>query len=210
MDALRKKVTYREFRDDDLDALIDIIAKQWFPYLDNKEAIICATGEVIEHIANSTRGLVGELDGKLMGVCFARWGECGRQDMWLECLQSLISVNKISFNIERELALLQDETSLMEEVSSNFGDEGVGALELLIVSPEARGYGIGGSLMKMSLDWLREQGATDYRLVTDDDCDWAFYEYKGLKRMGEREITFAGAQDETQPFNIYVYQGKLD
>lgn len=59
-------------------------------------------------------------------------------------------------------------------------------VQLLVVSPEARGLGLGRRLLDRARRYLHEQGATRYHLVTDTECDWGFYEHLGLRRLGEQ------------------------
>ena len=58
---------------------------------------------------------------------------------------------------------------------------------------------------EMLCAYLRECGATRYRLVTDDACGWGMYEHLGLVRVGERVSTSANDPG----LRLYVYEGAL-
>ena len=208
----KQDLIYREFQDSDLDELTLIIAHTWYRHLDLEKAMLCAKAEAMLHLARASRGVSALHDGKLMGVGFARMGDCGRADMWQKKVEDLIAENRHVVDIADEISIMYDEEILMEEVRKTHGHKDIGDLELLVVSPDAKGMGIGGTLMNHSLDWLKDQGAKGCRLVTDDGCDWEFYEHRGLNRLGEKAVRIPSADLYTKhagDFHIYVYEKPL-
>ena len=85
------------------------------------------------------------------------------------------------------------------------------AVKLLIVSPDAKGLGLGGRLFSAALDHLREAGASGYHLLTDDSCDVGFYEHKGLAQAKRRRSRayWPGVDPEKDEFYVYVYEQGL-
>ena len=77
---------------------------------------------------------------------------------------------------------------------------------LFLVSPEARGRGVGGRLFRAAMAYLRGQGVSDYFLFTDTGCDVGFYEHQGLTRMAARDLTEPGA---SRAETFYVYEGRV-
>ena len=76
-------------------------------------------------------------------------------------------------------------------------------LKLLIVSPEARGMGMGKRLIQAVADHVREIGRDGFFLLTDDACDVGFYEHLGLCRQLEEP-------SRAEPgLNLYVYSKEL-
>ena len=71
--------------------------------------------------------------------------------------------------------------------------------KLLIVGGEARGLGVGGGLLRLGENHLRQAGARGYYLITDDTCDVGFYVHLGLSRLvTEASVAEAGV-------NLYIY-----
>ena len=85
------------------------------------------------------------------------------------------------------------------------------AVKLLIVSPDAKGLGLGGKLFSAALEHLREAGAAGYHLLTDDSCDFGFYEHKGLTQAMRRRSRayWPGVDPEKDEFYVYVYEQEL-
>ena len=117
----------------------------------------------------------------------------------LEMMMRILSLDPAS-----ELALVHEESRLMDQVAATFDNTGVGVLPLVIVAPEARGKGVAKALLRAGLEWLSRRGVTELRLVTSDDCDWQVYERWGMRRI-------LSSESSAEPrMGIYVYQGFPD
>lgn len=75
---------------------------------------------------------------------------------------------------------------------------------LFIVDESVRGQGVGKSLWLAMLDLLDQAGVKRYFLYTDTDCNYMFYEYRGMLRIEER-IGVAGPLGE--PLDKFTYLG---
>jgi GNAT superfamily N-acetyltransferase len=73
--------------------------------------------------------------------------------------------------------------NILYTVSTALGSR-VALLEDMVVSPKARGKGVGSMLMKFSLDLAKENGCKRITLLTDFDNDGAhrFYQQHGFIR----------------------------
>ena len=81
--------------------------------------------------------------------------------------------------------------------------EAAAEFKLLIVSPAARGLGVGGDLVSRGENHLAQTGAAGYYLITDDTCDVGFYDHLGLSRL------VAEASAAEPGINLYVYGKEL-
>ena len=68
--------------------------------------------------------------------------------------------------------------------------EYAGELTLLIMSPEARGHGIGKRLYADAVRYLNDAGAGRFFLYTDTECGYGFYDRAGLVRRKERKMVY--------------------
>ena len=69
-------------------------------------------------------------------------------------------------------------------------DAGTGEIVVIAVLPEYEGRGIGKSLLKRAVDWLRSRGWRRVWLATDPDPDGhaqRFYRSQGWRPTGERQ-----------------------
>ena len=106
---------------------------------------------------------------------------------------------------------VREEAELEREYASEDPEGADATVKLLIVSPDAKGLGIGGRLFSAALDHLRETGARGYHLLTDDSCDFGFYEHKGLTQARRRRSRayWPGVDPAADEFYVYVYEQRL-
>lgn len=200
-------VTYRPFEEGDVPELASLVAAQWYGELGEGASCAAGTEELCHHLARSTAGFVAERGGKPVGACLAHVGTPGNASRWqAREAEANRRLRDADDETREATALLGEEDALVEEVARQLGEVATGYLELLIVSPAAQGLGVGRTLMGLGLDHLRGGGATRFRLVTDDGCDWQFYDHIGMRRVGEREVA---TPLEGEGFHVYCYEGDL-
>lgn len=78
-------------------------------------------------------------------------------------------------------------------------------LELLIVSPEHRGKGVGKALYEAAMVEFRKRGKHSVLIFTDDDCGYGFYDQDGCERLETREIRLS-----SETLCNMMYRKKLD
>ncbi|MGH4038090.1 MAG: GNAT family N-acetyltransferase [Sphaerochaeta sp.] len=149
-----------------------------------------------------TRIVVNEKD-QILGLIFA---EMGKKKTKLKMLhlhaKILLSTLKGEFGnrltalsffrlYEKDCHTLYSEADFESEVY------------LLMVSPLAKGHGLGKSFIKQYLKDCREQGIKKIGLQTATDCDYHFYDHLGFKRESaiSTELYDEGKEDE----NFFIY-----
>ncbi|PSQ04019.1 N-acetyltransferase [Halobacteriales archaeon QS_6_71_20] len=85
------------------------------------------------------------------------------------------------------------------------GDDASGHVLRLYVRPEARGEGVGGSLLERVRDDLFDRGVERIHamVLSDNEPGNAFYRSFGFEREGEAETRIAG---EPYPENRYAFE----
>jgi GNAT superfamily N-acetyltransferase len=163
--------------------------------------------ELCDHLSQSDHGIVAlDESGALLGaILLSSTREQDRNDMlrmhWIQ-QRTRIAAMAAALGIEAraDVALLNEENDLLRRAATELGSTGVAEVVLLMVSPESRGKGVGRALWEKGTAWLRDRGATSVRLVTDDECDWQFYEHLGLSRVMQ------AASQSYRGLGIYIYQ----
>lgn len=71
----------------------------------------------------------------------------------------------------------------LKRVPQYMGGVLVGELSDMWIAPEARRLGIGDRLSRLSLDWLRAQGAhsVEIQVLRDNEASWKLYERMGFQ-----------------------------
>lgn len=230
----RDTTRLRAFLEDDFDAFAGLLAAMWHPGDDPALSAWQGAEELAHHLACASWGVVAERDGRALGLALV--GEvrvagrdggagdaCDGGDGAGTDRDAGGAVDAAAWEARHEAllagapelpdggradadGLCAEETRLMARTLADDG-AGVGVLQLLVVSPEARGLGLGRRLMGVALDRMRRAGARRYRLSTDEACDWRFYEHLGLTRVAQEASGALGAPD--RPFLHFVYEGGL-
>lgn len=199
------------FEDDDLPELISIIERVW--YLDGDESKetsrSLATIDISYYIGVSTHRFVAKQDGQILGLIFCSNGETPVDyEKWQKLEhESTIKAKKLFSKADFEdYEIFGDvESRLVHKYWNTSTNDVKWEITLFCVSPTIKSQGIGGMLFSYILSFMKEQGAKHYFLATDDDCDFGFYQHKGLTCKDKAAI-----RSSTKDFGFaYIYAGDL-
>ena len=206
--------------------------RAWYPYQENiphkyTDANVSMDINMILH--NSTWGKVAVVDGKVEAVVLAyspyslnslaRLGNAGGEEVLtlLEAPERFREEYRLFSRAYRDAYIDMKKKSKIQAEAEIY---------LLAVNPEMKGLGIGGTLFAEAINYLKKQGAKSYWIKTDTDCNYKFYDYKGLKLVGSRVVSvekqlaelFADVDkdkldldelDNTDPYTCFLYVGEL-
>lgn len=199
----------REFMGADFDVVARLLGTEWHGQHGNR-SYWQGADELCEHLSQTDKGLVAENDeGELVGIALLASPRAEDRDNtlrmhWLQQRTRLGAMAQaLGIDARADAAFLTDDNEIMTRAAEKFGSDGVGELVLLFVREDARGQGVGATLLREGTTWLRDHGARRLRLVTDDGCDWEFYERKGMNLVLEMRASL-------DPLvGIYVYEGDI-
>ena len=200
----------REFAGGDFDSASKLLGATWHAE-HGRQAYWQGADELCDHLSRSDVGFVVEDDGgSLLGVAlYAGTSETPHNDTlrmhWLQQRTRLAAMAKaLGIDARADVSLLNDEHENVQKGLEQAGVHKAGEVVLVIVSPQARGLGVGSALLQAGLSWLASQGAEVVCLVTDDACDWQFYEHLGMRR------TLQGYATHDADFGLYVYEASVE
>lgn len=186
----------QEFMGSDFEPLAKILGNMWHAK-HGDHSFWQGADELCDYLSLTDKGFsVKDDGGQLVGAILLRSprDEDHNDTMrmhWLQQRTRLAAMaNALGIDARADVAYLNEENEFMQKAAEERGLEGVGIIKLLILAPEARGVGIGRALFSRGAEWLREHGATRVRLVTDDECNWSFYDHIGMDRVMERGYQF--------------------
>ena len=207
------------FGEKDFEAVTELMAETWLTDFPARPAAVAAQVELCEYVAVTTWGCVCERGGALLGAILLaeKDHEVAGADMWAargdELLVEASSDPTIAEAIRQEMGGVREEESLAAEYLASGEPESKVAIKLLIVSPVARGMGLGKRLLEEARTYLRGRGAAGFYLMTDDSCDVSFYDHLGLRQVRKRRsLADWPAKSKPDPgaeFSLYVYAERL-
>lgn len=211
-------VEFRPVQFGDIDAIVKEYERTWgiAQQVGKDASLSLSRRSVLHYLAPSTHGTIAEVEGKFMGLLLAR--VFGKPVLFPEVSEmlraqeaSMKEKNDAKYDeaLEEAYGMRALETKL--EAKSHINNLTQAELELFLVSPDARGHGVGGGLWKRTMHLLRNNGVNRYYLHTDSACDVSFYDYHGLRKDASykrAEHSYEAQNTKSLVDDLYIYSGE--
>ncbi len=211
-------VEFRPVQLSDIDAIVQEYERTWGIATEvGKDASLSLSRRcVLHYLEPSTHGTLAEVDGKFMGLLLAR--VFGEPVLFPE-VKGMLRAQEVNMKekndakydnaLEEAYGMRALETKL--EAKSHINNLTQAELELFLVSPDARGHGVGGGLWKRTMRMLRNNGVNRYYLHTDSACDVSFYDYHGLRKDASwkrADHPYEAQHMKSLVDDLYIYSGE--
>lgn len=203
-------VEYRPIQNEDVEALGTILGDTWHAYADGRKRVVCGVIDLANFALRNTFAEVAVVDNSPIGVIMARAGipDKQTQDHWASikhhACEELNKLGGCASDLTRFFdAMEKADRDLLVHSDCDPDFE----LVPFAVSSEARGLGVGSTLMDHAQRYLAAQGASRAFLFTDTDCTWEYYEHRGMRRAAEQSFADDGAS--ILPERMFVYEMDL-
>jgi ribosomal protein S18 acetylase RimI-like enzyme len=105
------------------------------------------------------------------------------EQVWFESFQRTLGRFSNVFIAEIEDEIVGFMLCRIKRVPQYMGGVLVGELSDMWILPKARRLGIGDKLSRLSIDWLRKQGAhsIEIQVLRDNEASWKLYERMGFQ-----------------------------
>lgn len=190
MGCMSETITYRTLRREDYPALTELLCDTWYlkPDTDRDLAMKLAEADLEYCLARTTTAQMAVQGETVVGVVLGRIDAAEtRKGVNRHHRASMKILASLLFNKQGRAALQKLKKN--EEANRNMlaeakkeGHAYDAEVVLLLVSPSARGQGVGKHLFDWLLGQFKANGVTRYFLYTDTGCDYQFYDRAGLTR----------------------------
>ena len=212
-----ENLTFRAFAPEDFERVAVLLGRTWLPEFDEAAQRAASQIELAHYLAQTTWSLLAERAGEVLGAVLlaergaAATGGAGWAELEARLTRAAEKDPGLAEAVRTEMDGVREEAELERAYLAGGSLGADAAVKLLIVSPDAKGLGLGGKLFSAALEHLRETGAAGYHLLTDDSCDFGFYEHKGLTQAMRRRSRayWPGVDPEKDEFYVYVYEQEL-
>ncbi len=210
---MKYNITYRQMRNEDFDQVVALQNATWgIDQILGKnlgkefsELYIAGT------LANSTRQIVAEHEGKVVGVVMTKY----------PANFTMISPSSRDY-VQREQKIMQmpygnelirtfhgiHDAYASLIIKSPNRDRYDGYLSFLALNSKMRGAGIGKGLMYLAQEYLKSSGATMLFLYTDTTSNYGFYDHLGFQRSGSQKKQIEWNKKQYS-LDIYLYDYDL-
>jgi len=153
-------------------------------------------------LGRSSRVLAAYCGDELAGVLLAdmRGEPVKKQSLWRKFYVGFINFIQKIFYKNGVNAYDSANTEMFARFSNEYKADG--EICFLAANPDLKVKGV-GTLLLSELERL-ENGKRIF-LYTDSNCTFQFYEHRGFKRVGEKQITLAFSDKNKVPLSCYLY-----
>lgn len=203
----------RKYKESDFDSVHRFITNTWYADAAKEDPAVAhafVTVDVNSHLHNSSFGLTAELDGEVVGVFFGFVVDHPKEMRLFE--RDIVPELQKFFETDTELSenlikSINEEHQANDQLNENLKDPYQGQIQLFIVDSSKRGQNVGGTLWNAGQKIFEEAGVERFILHTDTDCDYGFYDAKGLDSLDPVVIT----DDEgNESIDYMLYHGEVE
>ena len=192
-----KDVIYRDVKKEDLNQFENLIKNvfNFDKFIHNKALLKIITNSYLkESICESSFIKVASKDDKVLGfiLCKANGDSTNYNHLFNpleeEKYPTTLPIENIKDENEiGEFIKIKEAYSELLNGKENLFDS---CINLFIVSEEARGLGIGKTLLNYSLKYMQSMKSSSLYLFTDDRCNYGFYKSQGFNCLDEVDVYF--------------------
>jgi GNAT superfamily N-acetyltransferase len=203
---LASAITFRPFMTSDFEPLARLSQSLWYRMGTPEVCAAAAAADLAGYLAEASYRIVAEKDGTLVGatLCGMSGNEPSDAATWRKRQKKLRVATGTN---PGDGGVTQAEERLTAEYLESGRPETDAVIKLLALDPATQGQGAGGRMLEMDRTYLRSLGARGYFLLTDDDCDYSFYDHKGLARAATHALATRGGANGR--FNVYIYSERF-
>ena len=206
---MEDKIIFRNYKNEDRQALEDIIRITWNydKFGSPKTAARLARVYLNSCLANQTFTQVASVNGRPVGVIMGKNIKKYRRSpiLAIKLFASIISLysTKEGREVSKIFGCVSGiDDGLLESCQKDYQGE----VAFFAINSVYRGKGIGKKLFQSLLSYMKAENISRFFLFTDTSCNYQFYEHQGMIRRCQKEHTFeVGAQKSSMSFFLYEY-----
>lgn len=172
---------------------------------------ICAWIYLMEILEESERIIIEKDNNKLIGFCgYAKWN-CRRRLIKKKIYHFVKKILLHSPSIKNKEAIIEynnDYNYTPKEMNNYFDGEVI----IIILNKNYRGKGLGKKMLLQIFDYAEKENMKNIQILTDESCNFKFYENCGCKKVYETVIPNAEPDVcGNSSYEIgYIYEKKIN
>lgn len=207
------KIIYRDLMQKDYDTIKKLIAEAFGfgEFIKDEVLLDTVTGFYLQEcVDDSSFSKVAEKNNKVIGLIL---GKAKDDKISLKNIHNTTKIDETEIGkiladeknrkVIKEFAKIQE---VYKEIIKGREDKFEGCIQLFIVSKEARGFGIGKTLLNYLSEYMKSMNVSSLYLYTDTRCNYGFYDSQNFKRLAEKELAFDSINES---INVFLYGYKF-
>lgn len=173
----------------EMQQVVDLLYNEWD--LGKRSSLskgkVCAWIYLFEILEETEKLILKKNNNNVIGVCgYSKWGSSKYlfKKNFYKLLKNILIYSPLVKNKKAILKYNRDYDYLPEELKDYFDGE----VSILIVDKKYRGMHYGRNLLLEIFELAKEDGMKNLQILTDESCNFLFYEKLGCKRIYEKMI----------------------
>ncbi|WP_461612488.1 GNAT family N-acetyltransferase [Clostridium sp. Marseille-QA1073] len=207
-----RNIIYRDIKETDYQSIKKLINETWSveKFVKNKKLLDKVLDMFLSIcLMDSSFGKIAVKDGVVIGVIL---GHVQNEKKAYGTVKHILKILRYSFSllfyskddklyVMEYLKVFKAYKELMKNKKHLFS----GNIELLALSEQCRGLGIGKALVDNLFEYVKSKSVKSIYLYTDTACNYGFYDHTGFKRLDSKEITM-NLKPRSSKKTIFLYQ----
>lgn len=149
----------------------------------------CAYIYLFEILSETEKLVLKKENNKIVGFAgYSKWNS--KKRIISKRFYGLMAKILINSPLVKNKQAIYDYNNEYDNIPSDLNNYFDGELSILIVDKNYRGKGYGTKLLKTAFDLAKKDNMKNLKIVTDDDCNYKYYESLGFKKIYEEPIYF--------------------
>lgn len=207
-------ITYREMRESDIPALLDMIWKMWAgPKVKAKPGVAIHYAEMVLYyeLIHATKAFVSDDDGKAVGVCVIdiKDGHPMNEDYLFKMAKAVAEMAKDPDGLDN-LKHSTNVNRVFNKSEEVLEGKGYGAEVALFINDEDhRGQGVGSGMFNYMARYLKKNGVKKFYLHSDECSYHQFYGvHRGMDQIDSRPSN--GSLGPVDNVELYIYADDVE
>lgn len=197
----------------DMKQAVELLAKEWDLGKASSKAKgnVCAWIYLLE-ILEETEAMVIEKDnGKLTGFCgYAKWKS--KKNIIKKKFYHFIKIILIHSPLIKDKKAIIKYNNDYDYTPLELQEKFDGEISIIILDKNYRGRGLGRKMLQQVFECAKEDDVKCLQILTDESCNFKFYESLGCKKVYEKTIPNGEPNKcgNTTSEQGYIYEKKLN
>lgn len=188
--------------------MTDLLYKEWdlAKTASMAKGKTCAYIYLFEILSDSEKIVIKKVDNKLVGFAgYSKWNS--RKYIIRKKFYGLLAKILINSPLVKNKEAIYNYNKEYDALPEGLDGYFDGEISILIVDKDYRNKGYGKDLLNKVFDLAKKDDMKNIQVLTDESCNYKFYESLGLKKIGEKKVAF-GEPNRKKEEN-YIYEKVL-
>ena len=149
---------------------------------------VCAWIYLFTILEETEKMVIEKEDGKVIGICgYAKWNS--KRHIVRKKFFHILKLILIWSPLVKDKKAIYEYSNNYDYTPEELANYFEGEISILILNSKYRGKGIGKKMLSLVFEYAKNDNMKNIQILTDESCNFKFYEACGCKRFMKRLLT---------------------